>query len=103
MRGAAGRFLLTCVLFVLALALTFSLTGCDESGMVKVKEVKASTIIWLKEKPVTCGVEGNFDGCAEFLTPTRSVCRIQMLEDSSDYVIAHEFRHCFGWDHRSPS
>ena len=97
------RALCVSAAFALALLLTFVLTGCNESGMVKVKEVHASRIIWLKEKPVTCGVEGNFDGCAEFLTPTRSVCRIQMLEDSSDYVIAHEFRHCFGWDHRSPS
>ena len=97
------RALCVSAAFALALLLTFVLTGCNESGMVKVKEVHASTIIWLKEKPVTCGVEGNFDGCAEFLTPTRSECRIQMLEDSSDYVIAHEFRHCFGWDHRSPS
>ena len=91
------------VAFITALLLTFGLTGCDESGMVKATTVHASTIIWIREKPVNCGVEGNFDGCAEFMTPDRTYCRIRMLEDSSDAVIAHEFRHCFGWDHRSPT
>ena len=96
------RFLLTITLFALALVLTFSLAGCGASGLVKVKEVHASTIIWDRRKPTSCGVKGNFDGCAEYMTPDRTYCRITMPEDSRDYVIAHEFRHCFGWDHRSP-
>lgn len=97
------RHLLICTAFALALFLTFALAGCDESGMVKATTVHASTIIWIREKPVNCGVEGNFDGCAEYMTPDRTYCRITMLEDSSDYVIAHEVKHCFGWDHRSPT
>lgn len=89
--------------FAMALLLTFVLTGCDGSGMVKTSEVHASTIIWIKSKPTSCGRAGDFEGCAEFLLPDRSLCRITMLEDSSDFVIAHEVKHCFGWDHLAPS
>ena len=94
--------LIILIIGITLLIIAFSLVGCGGSGMVKVQEVKASTIIWVKEKPITCGVEGNFHGCAEFITPNRSICRIQMVEDSSDYVVAHEFRHCFGYDHITP-
>lgn len=97
------RALCVVTAFALALLLTFVLTGCNESGMVKVKEVHASTIIWDKRRPTHCGDKVESDGCAEYLTEDRTYCRITMLEDSSDMVIAHEVRHCFGWDHLSPS
>lgn len=97
------RFLLTTTLFALALFLTFCLAGCNDSGMVRVKDVHASTIIWDKRQPTHCGDKVETRGCTEYMTPDRTYCRITMAEDSSDMVIAHEVRHCFGWDHRSPS
>lgn len=96
------RTLLTAAAFVLALCLTFAITGCAGAGMVKVAEVPVSTITWIRAKPLHCGKPGSFDGCTQYLTPDRRHCRIWMAEDSSDAVVAHEFRHCMGFDHRSP-
>jgi hypothetical protein len=69
------------------------LSGC--SGLVKQAEVSSTLVLWQRKVPTGCG---NAVGCA-FRTQNFENCVIQMPEDSPDWVIAHEFRHCFGYEH----
>ena len=78
--------------------LAMVLTGC--SDLVKVAEPQAVTITWVRAKPTECGDAKNALGCA-VTSPTYNArdCLIIMAEDSPDWVVAHEFRHCFGFKH----
>lgn len=78
--------------------LLITLTGC--TGLVKKAEVSETKIIWAKRLPATkCNTSGLVLGCATRTLPDYSACLIEMPEDSPDWLIAHEFRHCFGWEH----
>ena len=90
---------------VVRLLILLLLSGCASSHyeMVKVKEVRSIVVAWNKAVPEACGPklasEGyRIHGCASVWQD--QLCTITMLEDSPDWVIAHEFRHCFGWAHR---
>ena len=90
---------------VVALVVLLLVTGCASSHreMVKVKEVRSIVVAWSKSVPEVCGPklasEGySIHGCA--VVWRDQLCTITMLEDSPDWVIAHEFRHCFGYAHR---
>jgi hypothetical protein len=85
----------------IALILCLALTGCA-TNMVKVAEVRTSLITWQKHYPVICGNAPLTDGCAMTAPYTLddNRCVLTMIEDSSDWVIAHEVRHCFGYVHR---
>ena len=81
------RILLLCLL----------LPGCGGGfDLVKTSDVFMQTIIWEKFDPVTCGGKAGTGGCAYI---NESPCRIQMREDAPDWIVAEEFRHCFGWSH----
>lgn len=83
------RYLLLCLL----------LTGCDLfTDMTKVVEVKTTEITWVRERPTHCGNQPQDTGCAEW-NDAHTKCTITMIEGSADFVIAHEFRHCFGFVH----
>ena len=77
------------------------LPGCTSfhSDMVKVSEPLTVLVTWERVTPTQCPTPGNYGGCT-----TRgagyATCYIQMPEDASDAVIAEEFKHCFGWEHR---
>lgn len=78
----------------------FALFGCaGPADLVKRAEVQAVRVTWIKEKPATCGDASNAQGCAT-RTPGYLECLIEMPEDASAVVIAEEFLHCFGWEHR---
>ena len=82
-----------------AIVLALMLAGCA-SDLVKVSEPQAVTITWVRVDPVTCGAVKAL-GCA-VTSPTYDArdCLIIMPEDSPDWVVAEEFRHCFGYMHR---
>ena len=101
--GAQGESAAPPTIFIALLLLL--LTGCASSHreMVKVKEVRSIVVAWNKSVPEVCGPklasEGySIHGCA--VVWRDQLCTITMLEDSPDWVIAHEFRHCFGYAHR---
>jgi hypothetical protein len=94
-----------CGCVVLAAVVLLLLTGCASSHneMVKVKEVRSIVVAWNKAIPESCGPKMASDGyaihgCASVWQD--QLCTITMVEDSPDWVIAHEFRHCFGWAHK---
>jgi hypothetical protein len=76
-----------------ALLLATQFSGC--TGMVKERDVATTEITWIRKAPVNCGGEMR-DGCAVTRGPA---CFIYMDEDAPDFIIAHEFRHCFGYKH----
>ena len=82
-----------------AALILLALFGCGGTELVKRAEVQTVRVTWVKEKPESCGDASNADGCA-----TRSLgyqeCLIRMREDVSISVIAEEFLHCFGWEHK---
>ncbi len=85
--------------YLLALLL-IALTGC--ATLEKKAEVTQSKITWAKRLPTTpCNASGLVLGCATRTLPDYSSCIIEMPEDAPDWLIAHEFRHCFGWEHKS--
>ena len=71
-------------------------TGTFEPLYIKTSEISVRTILWEKVNPVTCGDKLGTGGCTYY---SENPCRIQMLEDAPDYIVADEFRHCFGYMH----
>ena len=83
------------------LALCLALSGC--TAMRQASDVHQSNITWVKVKPTTCGAVADAAGCAytfEPLTDKGNTCILIMENDASDWVVAHEVRHCFGWVHK---
>ena len=82
-----------CLLVVLLLS------GCASQGneLVLVRQVDETGIRWIRGVEKNCGGARSPDGCADW---SGNPCVITMKEDAPDYVIAHEFRHCFGYVHR---
>ncbi len=75
------------------------LSGCAANGgLVKMADVSHSDIHWIRERPQDCGKAGNFNGCA-WRMDNYSKCSIVMPEDAPDWVVAEEFKHCFGYEH----
>lgn len=65
-------------------------------------EVRRVTIEWRRVTPTECGDlrQGPLSllyGCA---TNYGSICVIEVPENAPDWLIAHEFKHCFGYSHR---
>ena len=84
----------TLFLGVVAVAMLL-LTGCS-TGLIKTQEISVQTITWEKRAPILCAGLKNSAGCAYV---EAHQCRIVMREDAPDWVVAHEFKHCFGWIH----
>lgn len=88
---------------VLILAL-LTLAGCGDSKMDMEKRAEVGTVIvsWVRAVPKECGPlrpNEHAMGCTS-RAANHSFCTITMAEDSPDWVIAHEFKHCFGYEHR---
>jgi len=84
-----------------AFILLLALTGCS-SHLVKEREVFETRVVWVKQVPLACGKLASTDqvtlhGCAD---RRPGLCIIQMDESAPDWVVAEEFRHCFGYEHR---
>lgn len=84
-----------------AAILAFLLTGCA-SDMVRLANVHTTTITWIAQAPVVCGGydtrkgDVTIHGCAQ-VSPDQQRCTVMMAENAPDWVVAHEFKHCFGW------
>ena len=87
---------------VLAAVVLLLLTGCASSFDHDLEQ-KASphtvVVTWNKKKPAMCGDQAGGEACA-WRTPDYSRCYIEMPWNASWRVIAEEFLHCFGWEHR---
>lgn len=79
------------------LLLLILLAGC--SDLVKVSEPHTVTITWDRAAPTNCGRQAQPSGCA-YRSHNYMDCRVVMPEDAADFVVAEEFRHCFGYEHR---
>lgn len=76
------------------------LIGCTPL-MTKVSEPQRISITWVRMLPVECGSVKEALGCAITNdTYDYPECLIIMPEDSPDWLVAHEFRHCFGYKHK---
>ena len=81
-----------------ALALLM-LAGCA-APMKKAADVDGTHITWVRAVPAQCANAQNALGCAIYAEGWRVPnCLIIMPEDAPDWVIAHEFKHCFGYEH----
>lgn len=91
--AAFGRFFYACCGIVL-------LGGCAGYGEM-VKEYNPGTVqvTWIQQKPFKCAEAKNPLGCAH-ITRDNKTCIIEMDADAPDFVVAHEFKHCFGFVHR---
>jgi hypothetical protein len=67
--------------------------------LVKVAEPRTVQITWERARPEKCGDGIHVIACARY-TWDFTRCRITADEDAPDHVLAHEFRHCFGWVHK---
>lgn len=86
-----------------ALLISLALSGCasfNPPPMVKAAAPHSVTIEWKRQAPQTCGGSPSPLGCA-YMSKDWTTCRIEMAEGAPDFIIAHEFRHCFGWVHPS--
>lgn len=85
-----------------SLFLCAALCGCavnSRDEMAPGKDVKAVCIMWDKRN---VGVKiKNRDVLGQTQYMRDGTVRIVMPEDTSDYVIAHEFRHAFGYVHKA--
>ena len=93
------KFAATVYLILAVLILVTGITGCDKLHMERVAEVKTTQITWIKETPQSCGnVPGHINACATSASDY-SWCVIRMPENTPDWVVAEEFKHCFGFIH----
>jgi hypothetical protein len=67
--------------------------------MVRKAAVDSVTVVWLRGDAALC--EPGALGCALRTGVDRvgSHCTIVMPEQADDAVVAHEFKHCFGYEH----
>ena len=86
----------------LATAALLLLTACDPARdypMERKAKIEISSIVWIDAKPTECGhAQGNILGCTKCIEGN-ALCTITMPADSPDWVVAHEFKHAFGWQH----
>ena len=77
------------------------LMGCTYGGeMVKVAEPQTVAVTWERRAPDSCGMPPLVTVLAcTFPSRDWSMCRIVAPEGTSDAVLGHEMRHCFGWVH----
>ena len=80
---------------------TIFLGGCDKTPMERKVQVDTVTITWIKETPQSCGPlpAGHILNACASNSDDYSRCTIRMPEDTPDWVVAEEFKHCFGWVH----
>jgi hypothetical protein len=69
--------------------LALLLTGC--SDMVLTNPRETTTITWVDRK---CGHSA---GCALVMADR---CYVAMEREAPDWLVAHEMKHCFGFEHK---
>jgi uncharacterized membrane protein len=85
------------IVLVVFSVLMLLIAGCSSGyGLVKESDVSERTIKWERHDPILCAGLPSMNGCAFTL---ENPCRIVMREDSPDWLVAEEFRHCFGYVH----
>ena len=77
----------------------------SDNNLIETREIEHRHIYWYKATPVECGVPSHdgakYAGCATTYYDGSNRCEIQMPKGASDSTIAHEFKHCFGYDHEA--
>ena len=80
------------------------LSGCVGIDMREAERREEVTIRWhrVPDGHAACepilGSGGIWLGCYRYYKATKT-CVVWMRSDAPDFVVAHEFKHCFGWDH----
>lgn len=74
------------------------LAGCSGvPELERVRQVDEMRIVWVRGIEKECAGAKSPTGCAERLGDAG--CKITTPEDAPDEILAHEFRHCFGYRH----
>ena len=78
------------------------MTGCAPVSyipdLVERNHVEETRILWVRGIMSNCGGAKSPIGCAEIIRQDK--CVITMPENAPDEIVAHEFKHCFGYVHR---
>ena len=87
--------------YAMVTILIATLTGCDKTPMERKVNVDTVNITWIKETPKSCGPlpQGNILNACASNNADYTQCTIRMPEDTADWIVAEEFKHCFGWVH----
>ena len=104
-----ARAALVALAAVLTAAVAVSIGGCEYAPpgaalnqQVPGKPIEASIITWTDAQPKECGAFANgVSGCASVISLNdgkTTVCTITLPKNSQDWLIAHEIKHCFGWE-----
>jgi len=83
-----------------AIIVGFMLFTPSDYNLVETEQIHNRNVVWLKQVPADCGDPKRVVGCASRYA-SLNLCVIEMAGDSPDWVIAHEFKHCFGFEHNS--
>jgi hypothetical protein len=96
-RAAALRTALLAPLLALAASGCATFGGDDE--MVKAYHPTSVLVEWKRVAPKDCGTVQHAHGCSR-ITLNGNLCTIEVPENAPDWVLAHEFKHCFGYVHK---
>ena len=101
-RSLLALFAMLACLVVLSLWLA----GCStDVGVKEGVQVSKSTITWIDRDPESCGAVVPsktlmLHGCANVqYTADGAICTVTMRRDSQNWIVNHEFLHCFGFMH----
>jgi len=94
---------------VLVVVAAVSIGGCEYvtpgaalNQQVAGKPIEHSIITWKDEQPRECGpLVNGVSGCASVISLNdgkTTVCTITLPKNSQDWLVAHELKHCFGWE-----
>lgn len=75
------------------------LMGCAGHDLVKRAEPQTVSITWVRALPQECNGAANHPACA-VRSAGYTHCLIIMPENAAPFVMAEEFLHCFGWEHK---
>lgn len=103
------RVILVVLAMVLVVTTAVSIGGCEYvtpgqalNQQVVGKPIQHSIITWEDAQPKECGTFVNgVSGCASVISLNdgkTTVCTITLPRNSQDWLIAHEIKHCFGWE-----
>ena len=95
--AAALRLTLLAPLMALAASGCSSFGGSDE--LVKAYQAENVLVQWKRVAPKDCGTVEHAYGCSR-ITLDGNLCIIEVPENAPDWVLAHEFKHCFGYVHK---
>ena len=86
-----------------AVAFGLLASGCatfeGDEVMVKAYQPESVLVQWKRVAPRDCGDVKHAHGCSK-ITLNGNLCIIEVPENAPDWVLAHEFKHCFGYVHK---